>query len=461
MNDSAGAFRPCWDNEVVVGGVPRSWRSLVAGSAAIDPHPTAFAAGSSVDGLLRLAGALAAGIDVAIVDRARLDADLRAALAAAGYTLVNEDATTPTSPHAAATIRSATSPVLPLPATSPAGRVAVFSSGTTGRPKLIPHTWASLATMRHASLGTPRTWLVPYAVGTYAWYQCALLGLALPDHRIVPVDPADTDDWVDRARAAGVDAISATPTFWRRSMYAVDSGVLASLPLRQVTLGGEPVDQSLLDRLRDLYPQARLTHIYASSEAGACIVVSDGRAGFPASWLEQGDEQDDIVAPSGSERRVENAFRRPTRARLRIVDGCLQVLSPWAHGEAAGAWIVTGDRVRVDAGRVEVVGRDEPTIVNVGGAKVDCEHVAAVVGAHEAVAWCRVYPRRAPIVGEVVCAEIVPVAGRSVDEDELSAWCRERLADVAVPRLFRTRAGIPVTAALKSAAVQAPTGGET
>jgi hypothetical protein len=41
------------------------------------------------------------------------------------------------------------------------------------------------------------------------------------------------------------------------------------IPLKQITIGGEAVDQVTLDMLRGVFPAARITHIYASTEAGA------------------------------------------------------------------------------------------------------------------------------------------------------------------------------------------------
>ena len=76
--------------------------------------------------------------------------------------------------------------------------------------------------------------------------------------------------------------ISGTPTFWRSFLLAAPPG---SLPLKQITLGGEAVDQPTLDRLAQRFPEARITHIYASTEAGALFSVHDGRAGFPRAWL--------------------------------------------------------------------------------------------------------------------------------------------------------------------------------
>src|SRR5690606_28394717 len=81
-----------------------------------------------------------------------------------------------------------------------------------------------------------------------------------------------------------VNAVSATPSLWRQLMMTAQ---LSTLPLQQITLGGEIADQPLLDTLAALFPTARLLHIYASTEAGVGFAVADKRAGFPASWLNQ------------------------------------------------------------------------------------------------------------------------------------------------------------------------------
>ena len=148
------------------------------------------------------------------------------------------------------------------------------------------------------------------------------LSLTQPGQHLVVVEPDELDDWPALAAAHGVDAVSGTPTFWRRTLHR-DPEALARVPLRQITLGGEPVDQAVLDQLRELFPAARISWIYASSEVGASIVVHDGRAGFPVGWL-------DRVTPG-----------RPT---LSVRDDELVITSPH-HGVGLDGPVRTGDRV--------------------------------------------------------------------------------------------------------------------
>ena len=54
-----------------------------------------------------------------------------------------------------------------------------------------------------------------------------------------------------------------------------------------IRLSGEIADDAILAALRAFYPRARIEHAYASTEAGVVFAVGDGKAGFPASWLEK------------------------------------------------------------------------------------------------------------------------------------------------------------------------------
>ncbi|WP_089919536.1 hypothetical protein [Lentzea albida] len=61
------------------------------------------------------------------------------------------------------------------------------------------------------------------------------------------------------------------------------------MTLEQIPLGGEAVEQRLLDEQARRFPRARISWIYASTETGAAFAVHDGRAGFLLSWLTKED----------------------------------------------------------------------------------------------------------------------------------------------------------------------------
>lgn len=306
------------------------------------------------------------------------------------------------------------------------GRIHILTSGSTGAPKLLRHTWKSLFTMTRLRQPRPSRWLLTYQAGTYAWYQLVTALLYLSGHSLVIPEDTTPSRMIAAAASHRVTAISATPTFWRLALLQADPDDLDRLKgsLESLTLGGEPVDQAILDTLKRLFPAVRLVHIYASSEAGASIVVTDGQAGFPAEWLE--DEN------------------RSTR--LKVVDGTLRLLPSNAAAGITG-WYDSGDVAEVRSGRVHLLGRLEAGVISVGGAKAFAADIERVILEHPEVRWCHVRGVRAPIVGQLIQAAVVRQSKRedSLFEAELTRHCAERLPTHMVPRIWVWPKQIPAT----------------
>lgn len=392
------------DNRVVSGDFDGTWRGL----GALDlPSPAAVMAPDNLVAAQAVRAAVDTGAELLLAARGRLTPDLSDSLRDSGFWIVDgESRDEPTNPRD------------PVP-----GRVTLLTSGSTGRPKHVAHTLTSLTTV--GGQQPARTWLCPYTTGAYAWWQVVTLGLMLPEQNVVFIEPSELDTWPATALRGGVSAASGTPTFWRQALYR-DPETVAKLPLEQITLGGEPVDQAIITRLKDLFPKARVSWIYASSEAGATIAVHDGMAGFPEHWL-------------GRE--------APGRATVTLADGELLIASS-KRGEGIDAVLHTGDRAEIVDGRVLITGRLASDEINVGGAKASASQVRDVLQAHPGIAWAGVKGRKAPIVGSMVTAQVV--ATGSVTEAELNAWCAERLPDYSVPRRIRFLDSIPLKETLKS-----------
>ncbi len=304
------------------------------------------------------------------------------------------------------------------------GSVVLFTSGTSGPPKPAVHTWQSLAAAvsRHPR-NVGRSWLLAYDLARFAGLQVMLQSLATAGTLCVPAsrEPQDVLQCLQRDQ---VEFASGTPTFWRMLLGATTSKELADCSLAQITLGGEAVDQGVLDRLHQAFPQARISHIYASTEMGTCFVVNDGRAGFPASFL------DDASLPT----------------RLRIADdGELWIASERSMKEYLGEshaarepWFATGDMVRQDGDRVYFVGR-RTECINVGGAKVFPADVERVIRAVPGVREVRVHPVASSLVGQLVGAEIEPAEGQPVEglREAVLAACRRELVKYQVPAIVR------------------------
>jgi acyl-coenzyme A synthetase/AMP-(fatty) acid ligase len=381
--------------------------------------PVAFVCGTAEEGVGIAAALAVTGTDALILPRERLTGEVGTILAEEGFAVDPGDG------------KPVIEPAVPAPAVT--GRISLLTSGTTGKPKVIHHRWETLFTQKRVDGVPAHRWLLTYQPGTYAWFQMVTLALFVSGQDLVVGEAQAPGDHLALAAHHGATAISSTPTFWRYALLQADPAVVASVPFRQITLGGEPVDQAILDQVRARFPAARITHIYASTEVGAAIVVNDAREGFPAAWLADADEQRGRIV-------------------LKIHDGTLWVRSRHASLDHRG-WVDTGDSVERHGDRVLIVGRRDSSFINVGGMKLSSYAVERALLDHPRVAWCRVRARPSPLVGSLVAADIV-LRGATLSpleaETELTRHARGRLPEHAVPRLWRILDAIPVTPAHKA-----------
>ncbi|MEI8394085.1 MAG: fatty acid--CoA ligase family protein [Rhodospirillaceae bacterium] len=226
------------------------------------------------------------------------------------------------------------------------------TSGTTGEPKLIRQDFIRLISRVRGSHNSDSRWLLTHEPTSFGGLQVILAAISA-GARLVAAPGADSTELARLALEHRVSHISATPSVWRTLLAAFGTN---RPPLRMATLGGDITDQPLLDRLVASFPGIRLRQVYASSEAGVVFTVMDGKAGFPADWLECGVED----------------------VELRIRGGVLQVRTPramvgFADGGAVpmtrDGWLITGDLVERAGERVLFTGRIE-TVVDINGAKV-------------------------------------------------------------------------------------------
>lgn len=107
-------------------------------------------------------------------------------------------------------------------------------------------------------------------------------------------------------------------------------------------------------------------------------------------------------------------------------------------------WFTTGDEALVDEGYYRILGRTSVDILNTGGYKVSALEVEAVLLRHPAIAECAVVGVEDPEWGERVCAAVVAEPGEEVPGLEaLRAWGKERLAPYKVPSRLEVLDALP------------------
>ena len=319
----------------------------------------------------------------------------------------------------------------------------LLTSGTTGMPKLVAHSFASLAGAlpRHSTSGRPMVWSTFYDIRRYGGLQIYLRA-ALSGSPLVLSSAGETaHDFLARAGAHKVTHISGTPSHWRRALMSGDTGLIDP---EYVRLSGEVADQTVLDKLRAAYPHARVAHAFASTEAGVAFDVNDGLAGFPADLIGNPNAPIQMKVQDGT------LWIRSQRIAARYLGDAPAALV------ADDGYVDTGDMVELEAGRYHFRGR-KGGIINVGGLKVYPEEVESVLNADPRVRMSLVKARRNPITGAIIVAEVVLSEGQNaadaeaterVKTDLLNA-CRRTLAAHKVPALLRFVPGLELTAAGK------------
>jgi acyl-coenzyme A synthetase/AMP-(fatty) acid ligase len=296
------------------------------------------------------------------------------------------------------------------------------TSGTTGAPKIISHQLATLTrTVRFDSeRGANFIWGLLYDPKRFAGLQVVLQALFSGSTLIVP-DRIQFENQREAILSQKVNALSATPTLWRKLL--MDKRI-CQLPLKQLTLGGETVDQMILNSLKRTFPMARIVHIYASTEAGTGFTVRDGCAGFPAEWL-----NNRCFSPALSVSKEKHLLIKPETLPKGIeVTSRIDV----------NGYLDTQDLVDVVGDRVLFMGRVSGAI-NVGGNKLNPEWLESYLRTLPGVADARVYAKKSSIVGQLVAADIVMV--ENVDpkfmRQDILNQCKSNLENWQVPTFIK------------------------
>jgi acyl-CoA synthetase (AMP-forming)/AMP-acid ligase II len=246
---------------------------------------------------------------------------------------------------------------------------------------------------------------------------------------------------LDRLGRLGVTHLSGTPSHWRRALM---SPAIGKISPRYVRLSGEIADQAVLDSLRHTFPNASIGHAYASTEAGVAFEVGDGLAGFPVSFV--AEVRDGV--------------------ELKVADGSLRIRSPRAASRYVGndapladpdGFVDTGDMLESCDDRYIFTGR-RGGIINIGGLKVHPEEIEAVINRHPQVRMSLVRPKRSPVTGSIVVADVVLKSDRDITGGEagevkgdILKLCREALSRHKVPAAISFVAALEVAASGKLA----------
>jgi len=331
----------------------------------------------------------------------------------------------------------------------------IYTSGTTGMPKgamlshrnLFASIFNGLASQPMEAPAEPR-YLFPFPLCHIAGY--ALLGQHLAGNTVALMTAFSPEAFMAMVEEHRITGTALAPTMINMLLNdpAIDRYDLSSLAL--LGYGASSIPAEVLRRAMRRFGPIFTQGFGMTELAGNVIFMS---------------KADHIRANGESPELLQAAGRVGVLAEVRIVDergdDCPpdqpgeivvrgdQVLSgywrrPEANAEAfRDGWFHTGDVARMDPeGFVYIVDRKKDMIVS-GAENVYPREVEEVLYSHPAVAEAAVFGVPDEHWGERVAAAVVKTAGQTVDEVELDALCRERLAGYKRPRAWHFVDGIP------------------
>lgn len=327
----------------------------------------------------------------------------------------------------------------------------LFTSGTTGAPKgvvtthgqnlRVIHEWCermAIAPQDRYLIVNPFFHSFGYKVG---WLGGLLRGCAVLPHAVF-----DAAAVMKRIGDDKISVLPGPPTLFISLLDKTDDPDYDLSSLRATITGAAAVAPSLIDRIR--------------AELGFDVVLT----GYGLT------ETCGIVAlchPDDSAETIVNSCGQPIAdIEVRIVDTDNQAVGAGEPGEIvvrgynvmagylddpeetaktidAEGWLHTGDIGVADArGYLKITDRLKDMYIT-GGFNCYPAEIENMLAAHPAIAQVAVVGVSDQRMGEVGKAFVVPRQGKTVDADELIAWCRENMANYKVPRFVETLAELP------------------
>ena len=321
-----------------------------------------------------------------------------------------------------------------------------YTSGTTGFPKgaMTSHgnflansenAFRCLATERSEGPGISTLVSVPLFHVTGCNSQLIPV-LELGGRVEILSGPLDLDGFFEAVSEHGVNQLVSVPAIYHAVVRHPKFAELDVSRVRWISYGGAPIAESLVHRIKEAFPHARVGNGFGLTETSSLstflpheeAAAHADSVGFAMPVVDLAIDEPDEETRVGEllvrgPNVVQGYWNKPKESAETFVDG----------------WLHTGDLARLDEdGLLYIVDRKKD-MINRGGENVYSIEVENVLAGAPGVGEVAVVAVPDDMMGEKVGAVIVPAPGRQIDVNAILEYSRKRLADFKVPQYIATR----------------------
>lgn len=291
----------------------------------------------------------------------------------------------------------------------------LFSSGSTGKPKAMVHNLDTLIDSfkdkKEKSMNMLVFLMFDHIGGLNTVFNALCMGACL----IIPKikDAKTICELIEKYK---IMVLPSSPTFLNLILISEEYKNYDLSSLRMITYGTETMPQSLLLKLKEVFPKVKFLQTFGTSETGISTTSSKSSNSLFM-------KLEDI---NGEYKIVENELWLRSKTQV------LGYLNASMDSFTSDGWFKTGDLVEVDGEYIKIIGRAKE-VINVGGQKVLPAEVESIILEMEEISDCMVYAEQNAITGQTVVCDVVLNKNIENIKKRVRVFCKDRLDAYKIP----------------------------
>ena len=291
----------------------------------------------------------------------------------------------------------------------------LFSSGSTGKPKAMIHNLDTLIDSfkdkKEKSMNMLVFLMFDHIGGLNTVFNALCMGACL----IIPKikDAKTICELIEKYK---IMVLPSSPTFLNLILISEEYKNYDLSSLRMITYGTETMPQSLLLKLKEVFPKVKFLQTFGTSETGISTTSSKSSNSLFM-------KLEDI---NGEYKIVENELWLRSKTQV------LGYLNASMDSFTSDGWFKTGDLVEVDGEYIKIIGRSKE-VINVGGQKVLPSEVESIILEMEEISDCMVYGEKNAITGQTVVCDVVLNQEVENIKKRVRVFCKDRLDTYKIP----------------------------